>query len=75
MRDAISAAIMTVFLRSKLTETEFAERLGINRSEVIRWLNGQNIPSAKYISRLKDEFFHLMDWDWFIDLYRRDDLK
>lgn len=75
MRDAISAAIMTVFLRSKLTEAEFAERLGIHRSEVYRWINGSNIPSAKYVAKLKDEFWLLLDWEWFINLYIREDLK
>lgn len=74
MRDAISAAISVVVLRSGLNQKEFAERIGRNPSMVSRWIAGSFIPSIKSIGKMRKEFPNIIDWDWVIDLYNREDL-
>jgi len=46
------------FLRTnlKLTQTEFAEKLGVSQSSVNYWENGQRIPSIEAAAKIADFF-------------------
>jgi len=41
---------------SGLTQTEFAQELGINKSNVTRWENGQRKPDAENLYKLAKYF-------------------
>lgn len=74
MRDAISTVITLVVLRSGLNQKEFAERIGVWPSAITNWVTERYIPSIRSISKIKKEFPDIIDWDWVIDLYNREDL-
>lgn len=73
MRNAISAAIMTVILRSGYSQSEFGRRIGISQTTVSQWMTGRTIPSIKSVAKIKAVYPNLFDWNWFIGLYSRKD--
>ena len=44
--------------RKHLTQQQLADKLGVHRSIVIRWENGEVIPNADNIKKLA-EIFHI----------------
>ncbi len=47
--------------KSKLTQSEVAEELGVSRQAVSRWETGEMIPSAKNLRRLSEMYGEPLD--------------
>ena len=51
-RKAIAQRVVETHRRSRLTNARAAELLGVNKTQVKRWLDGRNIPSAEVLHRM-----------------------
>ena len=50
---------------SKLTPAEFAEEIGVQRSNISHIISGRNKPSLDFITKIKTAF-PAFEWDWLI---------
>lgn len=50
---------------SKLTPAEFAEEIGVQRSNISHIISGRNKPSLDFITKIKTAFPDF-EWDWLI---------
>lgn len=51
---SIGTAIKEIRIKSLLSQSDFAEEIGVSFSTVNRWENGKAIPNFKTLKRIKD---------------------
>lgn len=50
----IGTAIKEIRIKSLLSQSDFAEEIGVSFSTVNRWENGKAVPNFKTLKRIKD---------------------
>lgn len=51
---SIGTAIKEIRIKSLLSQSDFAEEIGVSFSTVNRWENGKAVPNFKTLKRIKD---------------------
>lgn len=63
--DALNERISRVIEYSKLSASEFADEIGVQRSSVSHITSGRNKPSLDFLIKVKDRF-PALEWNWLI---------
>lgn len=63
---SLNERISKVIEYSKLTSSEFADEIDVQRSSVSHITSGRNKPSLDFITKVKDRFPEL-EWEWLIN--------
>ena len=58
--------IQKIIQYSMLTASEFADEIGVQRSNISHIISGRNKPSLDFIIKIKDRFPEIQ-WDWIIE--------
>ncbi|WP_292009865.1 helix-turn-helix transcriptional regulator [Chryseobacterium sp.] len=62
----LNERISKVIEYSKLTSSEFADEIDVQRSSISHITSGRNKPSLEFIIKIKSRFPEIM-WDWLIN--------
>ncbi|WP_419870725.1 helix-turn-helix domain-containing protein [Chryseobacterium sp. CT-SW4] len=63
---SLNERISKVIEYSKLTSSEFADEIDVQRSSISHITSGRNKPSLEFIIKIKSRFPEIM-WDWLIN--------
>ena len=58
--------IQKIIQYSMLTASEFADEIGVQRSNISHIISGRNKPSLDFIIKIKDRFPEIQ-WEWIIE--------
>ena len=63
MESNFGAEISRLVDMSKLTQSEFAKRIGIDRRTLYRWMNNKNLPNVRMLNKIA-KAFNLIGWNY-----------
>lgn len=62
----LNSRIQKIIEYSQLSSSEFADEIGVQRSNISHIISGRNKPSLDFIIKIKDRFPEIQ-WEWIIE--------
>ena len=62
----LNSRVQKIINYSELSSSEFADEIGVQRSNISHVLSGRNKPSLDFLMKIKDRFPEIQ-WEWLIE--------
>ena len=62
----LNSRVQKIINYSELSSSEFADEIGVQRSNISHVLSGRNKPSLDFLRKIKDRFPEIQ-WEWLIE--------
>ena len=62
----LNSRVQKIINYSELSLSEFADEIGVQRSNISHVLSGRNKPSLDFLMKIKDRFPEIQ-WEWLIE--------
>ena len=62
----LNSRVQKIINYSELSSSEFADEIGVQRSNISHILSGRNKPSLDFLMKIKDRFPEIQ-WEWLIE--------
>ena len=62
----LNSRVQKIINYSELSSSEFADEIGVQRSNISHVLSGRNKPSLDFLMKIKDRFSEIQ-WEWLIE--------
>ena len=62
----LNSRVQKIINYSELSSSEFADEIGVQRSNISHVLSGRNKPSLDFLMKTKDRFPEIQ-WEWLIE--------